>query len=42
MCSRIAQLAIVDAIYTYVTYNADEIASEAIRETERALQSKKY
>lgn len=42
MCSRIAQLAIIDAIYTYIVYNADETAAEAIRETERALQSKKY
>ncbi|MDD2362963.1 MAG: MurR/RpiR family transcriptional regulator [Eubacteriales bacterium] len=42
MCSRISQLAIIDAIYTYIIYNADETAAEAIRETERALQSKKY
>jgi DNA-binding MurR/RpiR family transcriptional regulator len=42
LCSRIAQLAIIDAIYTYIVYNADAAANEAIRKTERALESKKY
>ena len=40
--SRIAQLSIVNAIYYYLVYNQSETATESIRETERALLSKKY
>lgn len=41
MNSRIAQLAIIDAIYAYLILHRDEAASAA-KSTERALQSKKY
>ena len=40
--SRIAQLAIIDTLYYYVVYNLSNKAIEAIKETERSLQSKKY
>lgn len=40
--SRIAQLAIVDALYFYVVYNRSAEALESIKETEHALLSKKY
>ncbi len=39
--SRIAQLAIVDAIYCYLVCHLEN-AKEAIHQTEEALQSKKY
>lgn len=42
MSSRIAQLAIFDAIYTYIVVNADRAAVQAIYNTEAALQHKKY
>ena len=42
MSSRIAQLAIFDAIYTYIVVNADRAAVQAIYNTETALQHKKY
>ena len=42
MSSRIAQLAIFDAIYTYIVMNSNKAAVKAIKETETALQSKKY
>jgi len=42
MSSRIAQLTIFDAIYTYIVANSDTAASKAIRETESALKDKKY
>jgi len=42
MSSRIAQLAIFDAIYTYIVVNADRTAVQAIYNTEAALQNKKY
>jgi len=42
MSSRIAQLAIIDTIYTYILFNSDNTAIKAIQETEKALQSKKY
>ena len=42
MSSRIAQLAIFDAIYTYIVVNADRAAVQAIYNTESALQHKKY
>ncbi len=42
MSSRIAQLAIFDAIYTYIVVNADKASMQAIYNTELALQNKKY
>lgn len=39
--SRIAQLAIVNALYYYVIFRSRH-GAQAIRETERALQTKKY
>ena len=42
MSSRIAQLCIIDSIYTYIVFHSDASAISAIQETERALQSKKY
>ena len=41
MSSRIAQLTIFDAIYTYIVANSDTHATEAIRNTETALKDKK-
>ena len=40
--SRIAQLAIIDALYFYVVYNRSSEALESIKETEHALLTKKY
>ena len=40
--SRIVQLAIIDSLYFYVVYNKSAKALESIKETERALQTKKY
>ncbi len=40
--SRIVQLAIIDALYYYVVHNRSEAARESIKETERALLSKKF
>lgn len=42
MSSRIAQLAIFDAIYTYIVVNTDRESVNAIYNTEVALQNKKY
>lgn len=42
MNSRIAQLAIIDSIYTYIVLHADKAAKQAIYNTEVALQNKKY
>ncbi|MBO5725529.1 MAG: MurR/RpiR family transcriptional regulator [Clostridia bacterium] len=42
LSSRIAQLAIFDAIYTYIVVNTDKSAMQAIYNTEIALQNKKY
>lgn len=42
MSSRIAQLAIFDAIYTYIVIHADRAAVQAIYNTEAALQHKKF
>ncbi len=42
MSSRIAQLAIFDAIYTYIVLNSDKSAVNAIYNTEYSLQNKKY
>lgn len=42
MNSRLAQLAIIDCIYTYIVLHADKAAKQAIYNTEVALQSKKY
>lgn len=40
--SRIAQLAIIDAIYSYIVVRADKASMQAIYNTEVALQDKKY
>lgn len=40
--SRIAQLAIIDALYFYIVYNHSDKALESIKETEHSLLSKKY
>lgn len=42
MSSRIAQLTILDAIYTYIVANTSSGAIEAILNTETALTEKKY
>ena len=42
MSSRIAQLTIFDAIYTYIVANSDVRSANAIRATELALKEKKY
>lgn len=42
MSSRIAQLTIFDAIYTYIVVHSDKAAVQAIYNTEIALQHKKY
>lgn len=42
MSSRIAQLAIFDALYTYIVMNSNKAAVKAIKETETALLNKKY
>lgn len=42
MSSRIAQLAIIDTLYTYIVLNGGDKIMQAIRETETALESKKY
>lgn len=42
MSSRIAQLAIFDALYTYIVMHTNKAAVKAIKETETALLSKKY
>lgn len=42
MSSKIAQLAILDAIYTYIVINKDQQSLDAIYNTESALQNKKY
>ena len=41
MSSRIAQLAIFDAIYSYIVINSDKASLNAIYNTEYSLQSKK-
>ena len=41
MSSRIAQLAIFDAIYTYIVVHLEKIAIRAIYDTESALRDKK-
>ena len=40
--SRIAQLAIIDALYFFVVYNLSNKALESIKETEHSLLTKKY
>ena len=42
MSSRIAQLTIFDAIYTYIVVNADKKSMQAIYGTESALKTKKF
>lgn len=40
--SRIVQLAIIDTLYFYVVYNRSETSLDSIKETERALMTKKF
>lgn len=42
MTSRIAQLAIIDTLYTYIVLNGGEKITSAIQHTETALETKKY
>ncbi len=42
MSSRIAQLTLIDSIYTYMVLNSDKNSKQAIFNTEIALQNKKY
>lgn len=42
MSSRIAQLTILDSIYSYIVVNTDKQSSQEIYKTEFALQEKKY
>ena len=42
MSSRIAQLAILDSIYTHIALNHDKHSLQAVYNTEVSLQSKKY
>ncbi len=42
MNSRIAQLAIIDSVYTYIILRKSEDSIKAIHATEKALQSKKF
>ena len=42
MSSRIAQLAIIDTLYTYIVLNGGEKITQAIQDTESALETKKY
>lgn len=42
MSSRIAQLAIFDAIYSYIVVNADKASLQAIYNSETSLQNKKF
>lgn len=42
MTSRIAQLAVIDTLYTYIVLQGGEAASLAIHATEAALEKKKY
>ncbi len=42
MSSRIAQLAILDSIYTHIVLNSSKPSKQAIYNTEFALQDKKY
>lgn len=42
MSSRYAQLCIIDAIYNYIVINKPSDTLGALRETERALEEKKY
>lgn len=42
LSSRIAQLAILDSIYTYIVIHSDKASLQAIYKTEYSLQNKKY
>ena len=42
MTSRIAQLAIIDALYSYIVLRGGETISQAVHATEEALESKKF
>ncbi len=41
LSSRLAQLAIIDAIYAYIVYHSNSTVIEAVTQTEKALESKK-
>lgn len=41
LSSRLAQLAIIDAIYAYIVYHSDSSVISAVSETEKALEGKK-
>lgn len=42
LSSRIAQLAIINAIYFYLVYHKSDTVLESIKETERSLLNKKF
>lgn len=42
MTSRIAQLAVIDTLYSYIVIHGGDTISQAIHSTEEALESKKY
>ena len=42
LSSRIAQLCIIDTLYSYVVVNKKDLSENAIRVTERALEEKKF
>lgn len=42
LSSRIAQLCIIDTLYSYVVVNKKDLSEKAIRVTERALEEKKF
>lgn len=42
MTSRIAQLAVIDTLYSYIVIRGGDTISQAIHSTEEALESKKY
>ena len=42
LTSRLTQLAIIDALYFSIVYNRSDEALESIRQTEKALQTKKF
>lgn len=42
LSSRIAQLCIIDTLYSYIVVNKKDLSENAIRVTERALEEKKF
>ena len=42
MSSRIAQLAIIDTLYTHIVLHGGETVAKAVQNTESALENKKY